>query len=144
VSGAIVYVAAFCLFELLHLPAIVVVAAGVRVWGVWEGWLLALLTAPVAISLPFFIIRSIGGRPLAEVQWPLLRRMMAKLDDAPLRTVALLRLVFFLSPPITSCLALSGVPFTQYLMGSVIGLAIPLTLLCLFLNQVLYKLGFGE
>ena len=99
--GIALYVLGFGLAELLHLPAMVFVVAGVLCWGKFGGWLLALVMAPLSCSLSFLVVRKIGGQVLADVQWSVVQKMMAKLDEWPVRTVVTLRLCFF-RPSITS------------------------------------------
>lgn len=92
VGGIILYVAAFCVGEILHLPGILFVGAGVLVWGcvgsdsaripatdhVEEcepltrclplrrrlgGWLLGVITAPIAVTAPFVVVRRCAWQP---------------------------------------------------------------------------------
>ena len=71
------YILGFGLAELLHLPGMVFVVAGVLCWGHVNGWLLALVMAPLSCSISFLVIRRIGGQVLAEVQWSVMQRIMA-------------------------------------------------------------------
>ena len=108
--GIALYILGFGLSELLHLPAMVFVVAGVLCWGHFKGWLLALIMAPLSCCLSFLVVRKIGGQVLADSQWSFVQKLMAKLDEYPVRTVVTLRLCFFLAPAINYVLALSSVP----------------------------------
>src|SRR5215813_13991768 len=127
-AGAALYVIAFCLGELLHVPGLVFVAAGVLAYGPALGGPLAFLGAVASVSVSFWIVRAVGGRPLGELQTRWVRRALAQLDARPIVTIALLRLVLILAPPLNYALALSQVSFAHYFLGSVLGLVAPIAL----------------
>jgi uncharacterized membrane protein YdjX (TVP38/TMEM64 family) len=103
----------------------VFVAAAALAYGPVYGAVLAYAGALASVSVTFAFVRGVGGKPLATVRWPFARRLLAHLDRRPVLTIALLRLVLWISPPISYALALSGVRFRSYLAGSALGLAIP-------------------
>jgi uncharacterized membrane protein YdjX (TVP38/TMEM64 family) len=125
VLGILVYVVIFALGELVHVPGIVFVGAGTLAYGPWGGFGMGLLGAIVSVSVSFFVVRFVGGNALARVERPFMRRMLAKLDSQPIRTVAILRLVFWLAPPLNYALAMTNVRYRDYLAGSIIGLVVP-------------------
>src|SRR5579883_1459269 len=96
--GWALFTAVFALGELIHVPGLVFVAGGVLAYGRLWGGLLSWAAALVSISVTFFVVRAIGGRPLAEAESAWLRRVLSRLEARPVRTVALLRVVFILSP----------------------------------------------
>ena len=142
--GIALYVLGFGLAELLHLPAMVFVVAGVLCWGKFGGWLLALVMAPLSCSLSFLVVRKIGGQVLADVQWSVVQKMMAKLDEWPVRTVVTLRLCFFLAPAINDVLALSTVSFRDFAVGTVCGLVVPLTVAVFFIDRLIEYMGWSK
>jgi uncharacterized membrane protein YdjX (TVP38/TMEM64 family) len=127
-AGVALYVIAFCLGELLHVPGLVFIAAGVLAYGPALGGPLAFLGAAASVSVSFWVVRAIGGRPLGELRNRWVRRMLAQLDARPVATIAMLRLVLILAPPLNYALALSPVSFAHYFLGSVLGLVVPITL----------------
>src|SRR5262249_31971088 len=127
-AGILLYVIAFCLGELLHVPGLVFVAAGVLAYGPALGGPLAFLGAVASVSVSFWIVRAVGGRPLGELQTRWVRRALAQLDARPIVTIALLRLVLILAPPLNYALALSQVSFANYFLGSALGLVAPIAL----------------
>jgi uncharacterized membrane protein YdjX (TVP38/TMEM64 family) len=137
--GALVYCAVFSIGELLHVPGLVFVAAGVLAWGRLLGGGLAFLAALLSISVAFFVVRGVAGGALAGVdrRRPLLSRLLRHLDERPIRTVALLRLVFVLWPGVNYALALSRVRYRDYLAGSALGLLLPLTVVAVGLEWFL-------
>jgi uncharacterized membrane protein YdjX (TVP38/TMEM64 family) len=128
IAGVVLYVIAFCLGELLHVPGLVFVAAGVLAYGPVLGGPLAFLGAVASVSVSFWVVRAIGGRPLGELRARWVRRALAQLDARPVATIALLRVVLILWPPLNYALALSQVSFAHYFLGSVLGLVAPMAL----------------
>lgn len=125
VWGPVFFVLAFCAGELVHLPGIAFVAAATFAYGPVPGAALSLVGAIVSVSVTFAFVRTVGGQPLTTVKWAFARRLLVHLDRRPVRTIALLRLVFWVSPALSYALALSGVRFRSYVAGSALGLAIP-------------------
>lgn len=124
-AGVLVFVVAFCAGELLHVPGLVFVAAAVLAWGRVAGGAAAYGAALVAVSIAFFVVRAVGGQPLAELRQPRLRAILSRLEQRPILTVALLRLVLWLAPAVNYALALSPIRYRDYLAGSAIGLVVP-------------------
>jgi uncharacterized membrane protein YdjX (TVP38/TMEM64 family) len=124
--GPVLFVVAFCVGELVHVPGMVFVAAAALGYGPVSGAALSFAGALASQSVTFAFVRSVGGKPLATLKWPFARRLLAHLDRRPVLTIALLRLVLWISPPVSYALALSGVRFRSYFAGSALGLAIPI------------------
>lgn len=137
VFGVIVFVIVFSLGLLAQLPGLLFIAVAVLAYGRTMGALVALLGAVVAISVSFFIVRRFGGSALAEIESPFLRRILAQLDTRPLRSVILLRAVFGVAPFLNYALALSSLGFRDYIIGSIIGMAAPITLAAILLDVAL-------
>jgi uncharacterized membrane protein YdjX (TVP38/TMEM64 family) len=123
--GPVLFVLAFCAGELVQVPGVAFVAAAVFAYGPVSGAVLSLVGAIASVSFTFAFVRTVGGKPLASLRWPFAQRLLARLDRHPVLTIALLRLVLWISPPLSYALALSGVRFRSYLAGSALGLAIP-------------------
>lgn len=129
--GPVFFVLAFCAGELVHVPGVAFVAAAAFAYGPASGAALSFVGALASVSVTFAFVRTVGGKPLATLKWAFARRLLAHLDRRPVRTIALLRLVLWISPPISYALALSGVRFRSYLAGSALGLAIPVPVIAL-------------
>jgi uncharacterized membrane protein YdjX (TVP38/TMEM64 family) len=136
-AGVALFLVAFAVGELLHVPGLVFVAAAVLVWGRVGGGAIAYLGALVSISFSFFIVRFIGGQPLAEIKRRWVRTILAQLERRPIRTVALLRLILWMAPAVNYALALSSIRYRDYAIGSAIGLAIPVAAASAFLELLL-------
>jgi uncharacterized membrane protein YdjX (TVP38/TMEM64 family) len=83
-------------------------------------------------ALPTF-----GVKVLDEIETPWVKRMLAKLDDRPIRTVILLRIPLSLAPQLSQALALSNVTFRDHLIGSAIGMVPRITLFLLLFDRII-------
>jgi uncharacterized membrane protein YdjX (TVP38/TMEM64 family) len=135
--GPVAFVAAFTLGELAHVPGVVFVAAAVVAYGRTVGIPLAYVGALVSLSVSFAFVRVIGGRALSAIRWGFVRRMLLELDTHPVRTVALLRLVLWMTPQLNYALALSNLRFRSYFLGSAVGLALPVVGLSFLFDRFL-------
>ena len=120
--GLVAFVVLFTIGELVHVPGMAFVAAAILAYGPVQGFAAGLGGAIVSLSLSFWIVRSVGGQPLGEIQRPFLRRVLARLDTHPVRTITVLRLLFQMLPALNYGLAMSKVRYRDYLVGSVVGL----------------------
>jgi uncharacterized membrane protein YdjX (TVP38/TMEM64 family) len=139
--GYAAYAGTFALGELIHVPGALFVIAAVLAFGQAPGFAAGLLGGLFSVSTTFFVVRGIGGRPLGAVQRPIMKRLLAHLDEHPVRTIFLLRLVFWMAPPVNYALALSNVRFRHYFVGSLLGLVVPIGLIALFVERFLEWFG---
>lgn len=117
--------------ELLHLPGMVLFVVVARVvFGPIAGFALAYTGAVLAVTLSFIVARQLiaAARSTNEPwrpRWRWVRRAMERLEGRPVQTIALLRLVLWLAPPLSYALASSNLRVRDHLLGSAIGLAAP-------------------
>jgi uncharacterized membrane protein YdjX (TVP38/TMEM64 family) len=128
-TGVLLFIGAFAAGELLHVPGMVFIAAGAMVWGRLEGAIFSYLAALVSVSISFAVARLVGGQPFATLRHPRLRALMGHLDRRPITTIATLRLVLWVAPPLNYALALSQVRFADYFVGSALGLVLPVSVM---------------
>jgi uncharacterized membrane protein YdjX (TVP38/TMEM64 family) len=131
VSGGALFVALFCLGNLIQIPGWIFLAAAVLTLGKVDGGSLTYLAAVVSCVVTYALIRMLGGDALRELDSPLARRLLGYMDERPLLSIFALRTCFQTAPPLNYSLALSGVPFRQYLVGTVLGLPLPIVAYCL-------------
>ena len=134
--GFVAFLLAFAVGELLHIPGLVFVGAASVAYGETLGIVAAYLGAIGSVTLSFFVVRLIGGQPLAEVERPFVKRVLRRLDDQPLLTVTVLRFVFWMSPALNYVLAMSNVRYREYLIGSALGLLVPIPIVVLFFDSL--------
>jgi hypothetical protein len=68
-----------------------------------------------------------AGEALSEIKQPFVRRQMKRLSKSPINTTVVLRLIFYVSPPVNYALALSNIKWYHSLIGTM--LAFPLNVL---------------
>lgn len=137
VWSVVVFIVLFAAGGLMHIPGFVFLAAAVLLFE-----LPLAITASVAgglfsVTVSFVVVRAVGGRPLAAIERPLLKRILAHLDDHPIRTIFVLRLLFWTSAPINYALAMTDVKLRDYIVGSGAGLVPALVAVCVALHYVL-------
>ena len=132
--GYALFIIIFSIGELLHIFGLIFVAAGVYAFGESAGLLLGIAGGTVAVCVSFLVMRSVGGRAFTRIDKPWVVRMLQRLDSHPIRTVIILRLVFILYPSLNYLLALTSIRFRDYLIGSAIGLVIPIGVFVFFFD----------
>ncbi|MBI5331125.1 MAG: TVP38/TMEM64 family protein [Betaproteobacteria bacterium] len=145
-AGLLGFVLAFVLGNLVQIPGWIFLAAAVLVLGKLWGGLAVYVAACTACMVSFLLFRGLGGPALRAWGNPVARRLLARLDAHPLSAVILLRLAFQTLPVLNVALALSGVRLRHYLLGTVLGLPLPIALYSLFfdgLARVLSWIGGG-
>jgi len=123
--GFFVFVVAFTVGQLLYIPGFVFVAvAGLAYGPVW-GSVASIIAATVSVGVSFFIVRTIGGQPLKEINRPFLKKWIDRLEEEPLRSMIVIRMFLWAIPPVNYTLAMSGVTFRDYMIAAIIGMTPP-------------------
>lgn len=122
---------------LLRVPSAAFIAAAVTIYGRNLGLLVALLGILVSVTVSFAVVRASAGQTLADVQRPFVRRLLSKIDRHPVMTVALLRLVFQSAPPLNYALPMTRVLWRDHLLGSMLGLPVPVAVMAFFFDWLL-------
>ena len=138
--GPLAYLAIFSVGELVHLPGTIFVAAAVVAYGRPLGAALAYVGAMLSLSVCFAVVRGIGGRPLGAIRWKVLTRMLAHLEEHPVRTIIAIRLLLWMTPQVNYVLALSNVRYRDYFIGSAVGLALPVIALAYLFDRLSFLL----
>ena len=141
--GLLSFAALFALGNLIQIPGWLFLAAAVLALGrVWGG-LATYVAACAACVSTFGLIRLLGADALRGMDGRVGRWLFARLDAHPLRSVLLLRLMFQTLPALNVALALSGVGFGAYLLGTLLGLPLPILLFTLFFDALAQALHWG-
>ncbi|MBW2460551.1 MAG: VTT domain-containing protein [Deltaproteobacteria bacterium] len=135
--GILAFFAVFSIGELFHIPGVVFLVAGLLSWGQTLGFPIVFVGSVISVSISFFVVRAIGGKALAALDRPLILRILARLDDRPIRTVFILRMFLFLAPPLNYALAMTNVRFRHYLVGSALGLIPGVLAVTIFFDWVI-------
>ncbi len=143
VTGLLIFVAVFALGNLIQLPGWLLLAAAVPALGPLWGGVATYLAALLSCLITFLVVRMLGGDALQQIDRPLARKILARLHRQPVRSVTLLRLLFQTVPALNYTLALSGVRLRHYMIGTVLGLPLPLVLYCLFFDRIAVFIGIS-
>ncbi len=135
--GFVVFLAVFAIGELVHVPGTIFVAAAVLAYGRLLGGVVGYAGALLSVVVSFYVVRKIGGQPLAAIEKPWVVKIFQKLEDEPVRWTAILRLVFWMLPALNYGLAMSPIRARDYIVGSALGLIIPIALASFFIDLVL-------
>ncbi|KZX60755.1 SNARE associated Golgi protein [Alcanivorax sp. HI0033] len=134
--GVLLFVLAFAIGNLIQLPGWPFLAAAILALGTVAGGLVTYVAACVSCLVTFQVVQGVGGSALRDIDKPLARKILARLDSHPVRSVMLLRLLFQTMPALNYTLALSGVKRRDYLLGSLLGLPFPLLIYCFFFDRI--------
>jgi len=140
VGGFAVFVAVFCVGQLLYIPGFVFVMVSGLAYGPLWGSLASVIAATISVAVSFFIVRTIGGQPLKNlnIKRPFLQKPLDRLEQQPIRSMIVIRLFLWAIPPVNYTLAMSGVTFRDYMIAAVIGMTPPFVAL-----SVAAGLGFN-
>ena len=136
-AGALLFIGLFVVGELVHVPGFVFVGASILAYGRLGGGVLGYAGALVAVAVAFGVVRAIGGQALASIERPVVARMLARVDERPILAVAGLRSILWMTPALTYALALTRVRFRDYMIGSALGLALPIAGMSVFFDWLL-------
>jgi uncharacterized membrane protein YdjX (TVP38/TMEM64 family) len=136
VGGLILFVLLFSLGNLIQIPGWVFLAAAVLTLGRAWGGVATYVAAVTSCGITFVTIRALGGDALRLLKNRIAVRLLRQLDAQPIATVALLRVLFQTVPALNYALAMSGITFRTYLIGTLMGLPVPIALYCIFFNIV--------
>jgi uncharacterized membrane protein YdjX (TVP38/TMEM64 family) len=127
--GPLAFLALFVGAVVAQVPGVVFVLVAPALFPWTEAWLLCWAASNLAVIANFELVRRVGGQPLVESEHPWLRKLFTGLDARPIRTIALLRVVTIMFPPVTGALALTQVSARDHAIGSALGMAPPITLI---------------
>ncbi|MBC7378138.1 MAG: VTT domain-containing protein [Burkholderiaceae bacterium] len=134
--GLVLFTLVFALGNLIQIPGWIFLAAAVLALGRTMGGVATYVAAVVTCASTFVLIRLIGGNALRQMRGRVAAATLRQLDAHPVRSVTLSRLVFQTMPALNYVLAMSGVKFRSYLLGTLLGLPLPIALYCLFFDYL--------
>lgn len=135
-SGLIIFVLLFVFGNLIHIPGMLFLAAAILALGQMWGGLVTYVAAVVSSGVTFFTVRYVGGDLLGRLTSRLALKILAHLHGRPIRGVVLLRLLFQTLPTVNYALALSAVRFRSYMIGTMLGLPLPIVVFCVFFDAL--------
>lgn len=134
VQGALVFIVLFALANLAHFPGVLLLTSAVLTLGTTGGALLTYVAAVISCAVTYFVIRAIGADALRHINNRHAALLLHQLHTHPVRSVALLRVIMQTLPTLNCALALSGVHFRHYMIGTIVGLPVPIVLYAIFFD----------
>jgi uncharacterized membrane protein YdjX (TVP38/TMEM64 family) len=136
ISGLLIFILLFSLGNLIQIPGWVFLAAAVLALGQTWGGVATYVAATISCVTTFLAIRWIGGDALRQLDNKVAARILDRLDAHPITSMVLLRVLFQTVPALNYALAMSGVRFRKYLIGTLLGLPLPIMVYCLFFDYL--------
>ncbi len=136
VEGFLTFTVLFVLGNLVQIPGWLFLAAAVLALGQGWGWLVTYLAACISCMVTFLLVRWLGGDALRAVPNRWVIKVLAQLDRSPVRSVLAARVLFQTLPALNYALAMSGIRFTSYFLGTALGLVLPLVVYCYFFEAL--------
>lgn len=143
-SGLLLFILLFTLGNLIQIPGWLFLAAAVLALGKLYGGIATYLAACISCTFTFFTIRTLGGSTLRKLDNRVAQRLLVNLDRKPLTSIITLRILFQTAPALNYALALSGIQFQHYLLGTMFGLPLPIALYCLFFEYLAVNLNIVQ
>jgi uncharacterized membrane protein YdjX (TVP38/TMEM64 family) len=140
-GGLLIFVLLFSLGNLIQIPGSVFLAAAVLTLGKLAGGAITYVAAVAGCTVTFVTIRALGGDALRSLNNRVAVRILRELDAHPIGSIAALRMLFQTAPAVNYALAMSGVRFRTYLIGTLIGLPLPIAVYCIFFDVIATRLG---
>ena len=144
--GLLVFIGIFISGFFLPGPEMLSVAFGGVLFGTLWGFVYSWIACVVGTALPFILVRY-GAQEWAQRalhdRFPRVRALDDRLVHHGVLTVALLRLVFLLAPPLNWSLGATRVRFRDYVLGTGIGI-LPGVGLTTFLADRISETGFSR
>ena len=140
VWGIALFCLAFSLGNLLYVPGWVFLVGAVFALGKEWGAVATLVAALCSSTISFFLIRAVGETVLRSFNHRWADKVFAHLDERPIMSAAVLRLLFQTLPALNYALALADIRFRDYLVGTILGLPLPIFLYCYFFELIFQHL----
>ena len=129
--GGAFFVLLFCIGNLIQIPGWIFLAAAVLTLDKLYGGLLTYVAAVTSCLVTYAVIRLIGGDALRELDSNLAVRIFRYMDAYPIASIFALRTIFQTAPALNYSLALARVKVPHYIIGTMIGLPLPILGYCL-------------
>jgi uncharacterized membrane protein YdjX (TVP38/TMEM64 family) len=137
ILSLLIFIFIFIVSSFIQIPGWILLLTAVLTYGKIYGGILTYISAIIACSVVFLSVNFIGKGSIKKINNKWANKILQKIDSHPVRSVILLRLVFQTAPPLNYSLALSNIKFKDYLIGTVIGLPLPISIYALFFENLL-------
>ena len=136
IDGLLIFILLFSVGNLVQIPGWLFLAAAVLTLGEVMGGFATYIAACISCAVTFVTIRYVGGNALRQLNGNFANKIFNKLDSAPITSILLLRVLFQTVPALNYALAMSGVSFRNYMIGTLLGLPLPIFVYCVFFDYL--------
>lgn len=143
VSGLVIFVLLFVIGNLVQVPGWIFLAAAVLILGRLGGAVVTYVAASTSCALTFLFVRWVGGDAVRQLKVKLANRLLTQLHAHPIRNVVVVRTLFQTLPALNYALAMSGIRFRQYMLGTLLGLPLPIAVYCIFFDSLRHLLNIS-
>lgn len=130
----VVFTALFSLGNLVHVPGLLFLFAAVLALGKLWGGLATYMAANVSCVVTFLALRWVGRDSLMQVRSRWVRRALTTLHTRPVHSMVILRTFLQTMPTLNMVLAMSGIRLRHYVLGTLLGLPLPIAFYCFFFD----------
>lgn len=139
----LIFIAAFIAGLFLRIPGFAFIILAAVVFGKFPAMIYSFIAIAAGTSLTFFIARFFLCDTVSKMEIRGVRGLNEKITRRGFLTVFLLRLVFFLMPPVNWVLGVTGVKYRDYLLGTILGVS-PGVILFSFVFGDIGKMDFAS
>jgi uncharacterized membrane protein YdjX (TVP38/TMEM64 family) len=133
-TGLMIFMLLFTMGNLVQIPGWIFLAAAVLTLGQWMGGAVTYAAASVSCIVTFLLIRWLGGNALQRLENKTVVKVLRRLHTHPLQSIIVSRVLFQTLPALNYALAMSGVKLRHYMLGTLLGLPLPIALYCVFFD----------
>lgn len=119
-TGVFLFVFIYTVGTLMNIPGFLFLFVGFLVYKGIDGIFVGYVASVVAVTVHFFFARLMAGGALTEIKQPFISKQVHRLSQSPINTTVVLRLIFYVSPPVNYALALSNIKWQHALMGTML------------------------
>ena len=142
-TGLAIFVLLFVVGNLVQIPGWLFLAAAVLILGRLGGAVVTYVAASTSCAFTFLTVRWVGGDAVRQLNSKLATKLLIQLHARPIRSMVVLRTLFQTLPALNYTLALSGIPFRQYMVATLLGLPLPIAVYCIFFDTLRQLFNIG-
>lgn len=120
VFGVALFVILYTVGIMMNLPGVLFLFSGFMIYGDLQGFIVIYISSMVGVIVHFYFVRFMAGEALAEIKHPFIKKQLERLEERPILTTVILRIIFYVSPPANYALALSPIKWRHFIIGSLI------------------------
>lgn len=141
--GFLIFLGLWAVGTTAHVPSVAFIAVAALLWGPMVGAAVSYAAAMLTVSTAFAVVRKVGGPALAAVERPWMKKLLARLEQHPIVTVALVRMTpLFLAPVLSYALALTPIRYRDFSIGSALGILPGVVLISAGTNAIFAWFGW--